>query len=213
MSFETPSRIQPLQCITHSSHIMVHDMYPGIYDRLLQLGISETRPPAPPNLLVIGWHPSSHLPELMNPSVTVINSLPALQLDLSGPDIWEWQQEWWRHEFQIWQNGSDDETSAQILSFTLPDLIYSWWGETQCNLHVISSTLVCHTKEKENLEITLMQPAADETESNDLTLGQVKEVHSFCVSPAPWFLATDATTRSTEWLMPEPQSSWLKEKK
>lgn len=47
------------------------------------------------------WHPSNYLLELMNPSVTVINSLPTLQLGLSGADIWELQKEWRQHEFQI----------------------------------------------------------------------------------------------------------------
>lgn len=86
---------------------------------------------------------------------------------------------------------------AEVLPFTLPDLIYSWWGETQCNLCVISCILLHHTRKRKTLKITLTQPAAGETESNKPTSGQVREVHSFCVSPAIWLLATDAIARST----------------
>jgi len=74
---------------------------------------------------------------------------------------------------------------AEILPFSLPDLTYSWWGETQRILCVISCTLLRHTREREKLlKTTLTQSAAGEAEINQPTSGQVREVHSFCVSPA-----------------------------
>lgn len=92
-------------------------------------------------------HPSNNLSELMHPSVIVVSSPPTLWQGLSGTDIWELQQELQRHEFH------DDETSAQMC-WNL--LIHTSWphlllvGETQCNLCVISCTLLCHTREREN---------------------------------------------------------------
>lgn len=59
---------------------------------------------------------------------------------------------------------------AEILSFTLPGLIYSWWGETQCNLCVISCTSLHHARESKNLK-KLMQSDAGETENNQPTSG------------------------------------------
>lgn len=55
------------------------------------------------------------------------------------------------------------------------------------------------TPEKGKTEITLMQSATDETESNQLTSGQVREVHSFFVSPTIWLQATDEAIRSS-WM-------------
>lgn len=47
-------------------------------------------------------------------------------------------------------------------------------------LHIAMS----HERKGKLLKFTLMQPAVGETESNQPTSGQVKEVHSFCMSPA-----------------------------
>ena len=59
-------------------------------------------------------HPSNHLSEPMHLLVTVVSSPPPLWWGLSGTDIWELQQEWWRHKFRIRQDGSDDDMSAQM---------------------------------------------------------------------------------------------------
>lgn len=87
-------------------------------------------------------------------------------------------------------------------------------GLKSCHLHFLTSFTVgggkpnatcvsylahCYIipEKRKLLKITLTQPAAGETESNKPTSGQVREVHSFCVSPPIWLLATDAIARST----------------
>lgn len=44
--------------------------------------------------------------------------------------------------------------------------------------------------------MTLVEPAVDEIESNQLTSGQVRKGHSFCVAPGILLLANDAAARS-----------------
>lgn len=140
-------------------------------------------------------HPSNNLSELMHPSVIVVSSPPTLWQGLSGTDIWELQQELQRHEFH------DDETSAQmcwnlLIHTSWPHLLLVGGNPMQFVCHILHIAM-SHERKGKLLKFTLMQPAVGETESNQPTSGQVKEVHSFCMSPAIWLLATDAIARST----------------
>lgn len=110
-------------------------------------------------------HPSKRLSEMTHPSVTFVGSPLPLQQGLSGT---------------IFENcGKNDEgmnfgfgrmaqmmrhlpTRAEILSFTLPDLIYGSWRETQL---VLSYLAMPHQRKGKLFKVTLMQPAAGETET------------------------------------------------
>lgn len=134
---------------------------------------------------------------MIHPSVTFVGSPLPLQQSLSGTisESCGKNDEGTNFGFgRMAQMMRHLPTRAEILSFTLPDLICGSWRKTQLVLLYLA---VPHQRKGKVFKVTLMQPAAGETETDRPTWGQVREVHSFCVSSAMWLLVTDGIARST----------------